>query len=397
MRDRLISLGLSRPPRIKHNDFDAPMLTLDDFEIQGLSVDDLSILKDCELLRDSALQTDLATMCIAMAKLCSCINCVMPAYYNLVKEHGLAFRHKDTGHSSLSHFVDKEHQVDKKQLNDIELTDWVQDLPARCLYTTSSAAEAVDVGASFIIHRAVLHMVYLATVSTLNKSQALPSVRMATLRQYHSSQAASSDIASRASRDIANIVLDLVNLKLEKFLPTSTLTLLLPAIMVHLDDLKSSNDVTRMEALQGFCHCVKILDNLGERYPAAEWALHLVEDAVNNAKFDIAIAANASVHGKTQTRKGQSIAQHVSQLLYAGETAGVAEQGPSVSSHYTHNASTTRAETVPVTTEGPNSESDFTNLSGEALDDPLYSYIHGLGEGNSVDTMWSQTALEAFI
>ena len=33
MRDRLIALGMRRPTRIKTEDFDVPMLTLDDFEI----------------------------------------------------------------------------------------------------------------------------------------------------------------------------------------------------------------------------------------------------------------------------------------------------------------------------------------------------------------------------
>ncbi|KAK0973522.1 hypothetical protein LTR54_017329 [Friedmanniomyces endolithicus] len=395
MRDRLISLGLSRPPRIKHDDFDVPMLTLEDFEIEHVPFDSLSILKDRKILTDSGLETDLARMCIAMAKLCLRTNHVLAAYHDLVKDHRLARRHEDSRQSGVVLLPDRVQQVDKTQLCDIQLTEWARDLPAHCFYATSSTEELAGIGASFVIHRAVLHMVYLATVATLNKSRALPSVGMATLRQYHCVQAASFELASKASRDITSIVLDIVNLKLERFLPTSSLTFILPAIMIQVDDFKSSDEVVRMEALQGFCRCMQILDKLGESYPAADWAIHLVEDAISAAGVEVPVAANDS---ETEKCKGQLVAQNVSQFLNAGKSARLAEQrycsGPPPSAP---DSSIRRAETAAAYAEVPNNESDFTNLDEGELDHSFYSLTRGPGEGETMDAPWTESILEALM
>jgi hypothetical protein len=47
MRDRLIALGMRRPTRIKTEDFDVPMLTLDDFEISPIPDSITCIPADC--------------------------------------------------------------------------------------------------------------------------------------------------------------------------------------------------------------------------------------------------------------------------------------------------------------------------------------------------------------
>lgn len=65
MRDRLIALGMRRPTRIKAGDFDVPMLTVEDFDIQALPDPESSCVPiECSLLRDMEKQRVLAVMCI---------------------------------------------------------------------------------------------------------------------------------------------------------------------------------------------------------------------------------------------------------------------------------------------------------------------------------------------
>jgi hypothetical protein len=103
MRDRLVALGMRRPTRVKDEDYDVPMLTEDDFEVQPLSENITIIPMDCTLVRDVEAQRQLAQMCIAKAKLCLCISHVLSAQYSvLVKCQGMQGQEGNTRSSVMS-------------------------------------------------------------------------------------------------------------------------------------------------------------------------------------------------------------------------------------------------------------------------------------------------------
>jgi len=113
MRDRLVALGMRRPTRVKDEDYDVPMLTEDDFEVQALSDDINVISSECTLIRDVEAQRQLAQMCIAKAKLCLCISHVLSAQYSvLVKCQGMQ-GHEGNTRSSVMLFPKKLDQTDE--------------------------------------------------------------------------------------------------------------------------------------------------------------------------------------------------------------------------------------------------------------------------------------------
>ena len=77
MRDRLIALGMRRPTRIKDEDYDVPMITLEDFEIEAIPESITCVLPECTIARDTEKQRQLAILCIQKAKLCLCISNVL--------------------------------------------------------------------------------------------------------------------------------------------------------------------------------------------------------------------------------------------------------------------------------------------------------------------------------
>ena len=90
MRDRLIALGMRRPTRIKTEDFDVPMLTLDDFELSPLPENITCLPPDCRIARDVNAQRQLAIMCIEKARLCLSISHVLSKQYCVLNNnHGL--------------------------------------------------------------------------------------------------------------------------------------------------------------------------------------------------------------------------------------------------------------------------------------------------------------------
>ncbi|KFY06520.1 hypothetical protein V491_08588, partial [Pseudogymnoascus sp. VKM F-3775] len=128
MRDHLVALGMRRPSRIKDEDFDIPMLELEDFETEEFPS---HILSCCRTLRNSALLTDLAHLCIAKAKLCLCISHVLSdaQYSVLIRNKGQAMGQEDYTRSSVMLFPMKLDQTDEVRDCDSELAEWLVSSP----------------------------------------------------------------------------------------------------------------------------------------------------------------------------------------------------------------------------------------------------------------------------
>jgi hypothetical protein len=285
MRDRLVALGMRRPTRIKDEDYDVPMLTEDDFEIAPLSDSITIIPTDCTLIRDVDAQRELAHMCIAKAKLCLCISHVLGAQYSvLVRCQGMQGQEGST-RSSVMLFPKKLDQTDEVERCDDELTQWVNELPACCQYTNEMGVG--NSAAPVFVQRALLHMVYFTTLSALHRPQVLPSAAISQPEGSRELQDSSRKKVREASREITRVSQDLHARGLERYLPTTGVTVLLPAIIIHLLDIKSCNDDARQAAMDGFCQCMLVLEKLRDNYASADFATQFLEAAIRKADIDV--------------------------------------------------------------------------------------------------------------
>lgn len=285
MRDRLIALGMRRPTRVKDEDYDVPMLTEDDFEIAPLA-DHISIIpQDCGLARDVVAQRELAQMCIAKAKLCLCISHVLSAQYSvLVRCQGMQGA-EGTTRSSVMLFPKKLDQTGEVQDCDRELSQWVSELPPACLYSNDMGTGSS--AASIFVNRALLNMAYFTTLSALHRPQVLPAASTGTPDGGRELQDTSRRKVREASREITRISQDLHARDLEKYLPTTGVTVLLPAIIIHLLDIKSCNADARQVALDGFCQCMLVLEKMRDIYASADFATQFLEAAIRKADIDV--------------------------------------------------------------------------------------------------------------
>lgn len=290
MRDRLVALGMRRPTRVKDEDYDVPMLTEADFEIGPISDDITIIPRDCTLLRDVEAQRQLAQMCIAKAKLCLCISHVLTAQYSvLVKAQGMQGQEGNT-RSSVMLFPKKLDQTDEVKHCDEELNEWIDELPECCAY--SDEMTPGNSGASVFVQRSLLHMIYFTTLSALHRPQVLPSASSAQPDKCRELQDLSRKKVREASKEITRISQDLHIRGLERYLPTTGVTVLLPAIIIHLLDIKASNDDARKAAMDGFCQCMQVLEKLRDNYASADFATQFLEAAIRKADID-AVMANS--------------------------------------------------------------------------------------------------------
>lgn len=288
MRDRLIALGMRRPTRIKDEDFDVPMLDEHDFEIEPLA-DEIQIIgPECTLMRDVLMQQELALMCIAKAKLCLCISRMLKAQYSvLIRDKSRA---ENTTNSTMMLFPNKQlDNVESVNSCDLELMSWIRSLPACCQYRPLSTLDIKNGRATVAVQRNLLHMVYYTTISALHRPQFLPSSPTHAPQTSVQAQEMSRARVRDAAAQITRMVVELHGLRLEKYLPTTGVTVVLPAMIIHLLEMKNPLPQPREIAIRGFKQCMKVMEKLRDIYAAADYAVAFLDAALRKAAIDLQI------------------------------------------------------------------------------------------------------------
>ncbi|KAF1951493.1 hypothetical protein CC80DRAFT_575389 [Byssothecium circinans] len=286
MRDRLIALGMRRPTRIKSEDFDVPMLTLDDFEIAPISENISCVPSDCRVARDADVQRQLAIMCIEKARLCLCISHVLSKQYCVLNNNQGLLNDRTT-----MMLLPKKLDAETNEVKDCDevLQTWVNELPEEAKYTDKySGINSLDV------NRALLHMVFFTTLSALHRPQVLPSSQGGPASMQPKINIASDILevsrrnVRRSASAITSIAQRLDSLDLVKYLPTTGVTVLLPAIIIHLLDIKAPEEETRRASLRGFCQCMAVMGKMRDLYAAADYSTAFLEAAIRKAGIHIA-------------------------------------------------------------------------------------------------------------
>ncbi|KAI9149184.1 cutinase transcription factor 1 beta [Paramyrothecium foliicola] len=304
MRDRLIALGMRRPTRIKDEDFDVPMLTESDFEIQVLPENNTIINSECTLMRDLAMQSELAIMCIYKAKLCVCISRMLKAQYSVLIRDKM--KPDNTTNSTMMLFPNKGlDNVESVGAVDLELMAWAESLPTCCQYRSLTPLDLADNKATVAVQRTLLHMVYYTTVSALHRPQFLPSSPLHAPTASRQVQDTSRLKVRDAAMHITRMATELHHLRLERFLPTTGVTVILPAMIIHLLDLKNPSQDARDRAMHGFRQCMRVMLKLREIYAAADYATGFLDAAMRKAAIDMDISTPPEF-GATQLPQGMA-------------------------------------------------------------------------------------------
>jgi hypothetical protein len=283
MRDRLIALGMRRPTRIKHEDCDVPMLLEEDFETEGLPAELVRMLGGCPAVRDTAKRTTLAKLCIETAKLCLCISHVLSAQYSV-----LSHKFGSTIETTMM-LVPKKAAAETcevMQCNN-ELQDWYEQLDPNLRYFVPGTKERTNTNDGEVInlHRALLNMVHLTTSSALHRPQVIPSAP--NLNFAIELQELSRKKVREAATEITEIARDLYTSDLVRYLPTTGVTVLLPAVIIHLLDIKSADPIVRNISLRRFYQCMQVLQRLREMYASADFAFSFLEAAIRKANIEM--------------------------------------------------------------------------------------------------------------
>lgn len=292
MRDHLIALGMRRPTRIKDEDFDVPMLEEGDFEIGPLADEVQVINHDCTIVRDVLMQQQLASMCVAKAKLCLCISQMLKAQYSVLTRDNE--RPDNTTNSTM--MLHPKKQMDNLETVtecDLSLMSWAEQLPACCQYRALTPLDAKDGHKTIAVQRNLLHMVYYTTISALHRPQFLHASPLHAPTTSRQAQEMSRMKVRNAASQITRMAAEMHQLRLEKYLPTTGVTVILPAMIIHLLEMKNPLPHAREKAVAGFRQCMKVMERLRDIYAAADYAVVFLDAALRKAAIDIQAAQNA--------------------------------------------------------------------------------------------------------
>lgn len=339
MRDRLVALGMRRPTRIKDEDFDVPMLTEADFEIEALSDENQLLPVECTVVRDIAMQKELAELCIQKAKLCVLISGMLKAQYSVLIRD--ATKPDNTTNSTMMLFPNKTlENLDSINVVDRELSTWLEGLPAAAQYRQLTQADIQNGRSTVAVQRAMLHMVYYTTVSALHRPQFLPAspfqVPTASRQVQDMSRMRVRESASR----ITYMASELHHLRLERFLPTTGVTVILPAMIIHLLEMKNPVTEVRENATKGFRQCLRVMEKLRDIYAAADFATIFLDAALRKAAIDLsahpgaggandAALASAAAQRQLQMHKWQ-MQRHAQAQSQSGQKVNLRAKPPTI-------------------------------------------------------------------
>lgn len=272
MRDRLISMAMRRPPRIRDSDIAIPVLEKADFTMEeqpaGGHIPNLM----CSYASDRGKRDRLALLCVAKAELCRCLRYYAPFHFSVFAENG-------AGGAA----ADAELLATSAPDNDAEfssclqgLLTWYGSLPDTCRHHPAASRVGEDDDASVVVlHGAVLHMIFYAALvglhraclaSMLNRPGASPfEVEMSKNRMQH------------AAAQISDAADDLHTAGLDHLLPPAGITVVVAAAVVHLLEVKGRIQVDRAKALEGYRRCLRALQSLQDMYVAADVAREAME------------------------------------------------------------------------------------------------------------------------
>jgi hypothetical protein len=247
---------------------DVPALRLTDFDIRPFHPAVVQMLQ-CEGIEDISHQRRLGIMFIEKVKLCQCLGRVLFAQYS-PSNHSFGATHKTTITLIPRHASEAE--LDRCSQ---KLEAWVSSLPKEAHFIPPKAPSLDEGDNVLILHSAMLRMIYHATCTALHRPQSSISSKKPATQSLTVSRQKIRDAASGT----ADIVHGLNRLGLTKFLPTSSLTVVTPAAVVHLTNLTSSNPAVRDESAWNFRKCIEVLNELKDIYPAADFETACLEKA----------------------------------------------------------------------------------------------------------------------
>lgn len=285
IRDRTLALAMNRPWRIRDEDFDTPMLTLADFD---LDVDQGQYQSPPDADRQDA--TSLAQVTVSLAQLCTQISDLLDIHFSTLPEEGSSppsHPPDGTGLTTTLYFAKSQiKQIDGVVACDRKLQSWFINRPLACIYSPNGSR-------SLVLNRAFVNLVYFSLVSALHR----PLLRANFLGDFVEYQMLSERRVRDAALETCRMSAHLHELGLGQYCPGAAALLQVPAIIYFLRELRSPNARPGGEIFSSIQACIDIVEDVKERHIGAQIGLIIA----------LGLLRRSNVAVQTDTRTGRVV------------------------------------------------------------------------------------------
>lgn len=274
MRDKIIALFMRRPTMVKDDDFDVPMLEMDDFKCLASSTASSRIPAWFKLVCSAEKQYRAAILCIEMTKLCTILSKVLSIQY--LFSHGISPTANGCSNDTRNAERITEATLFQVSICNELLRAWRAALPECAASCTELRQDKTPKDQSVIINTSLLHLMYFTTLSALHRQLVFHSKRRVHGLSLSTQGIESRNVATWASRNITIIVTSLYNSDLVQYLPGTSVVILLPAMVIHLLDMALRDETARKDSRQYFYQSFLAMSRLRSIYVAADFSISFI-------------------------------------------------------------------------------------------------------------------------
>ncbi|OAP60804.1 hypothetical protein AYL99_05806 [Fonsecaea erecta] len=255
MRDQFVALMTWTPPQLGARHRHLPMLELDDFETQDFSPGVSHLLKEWNFVDGQRSKIRLATLCIEKAKLCVCINEILQARYSSLRY--------ESDRRMMTILVPRHSTANAFEILELDrqLQQWYRGLSNAGKFDLRDPTDCAFMKTSNIIamHRAHLKLLFLSAMIALHRPQVSETAGTLPASYHQLSQTKLRDAAD----EVAHVAISIKNLEMGTHMAPRGVTLLLPIMLVHLQDVMPQMQISQRSRLEKYYDCMHILDSIG--------------------------------------------------------------------------------------------------------------------------------------
>ncbi|KAF5541288.1 salicylate hydroxylase [Fusarium mexicanum] len=265
--DKLISLTLKRPPKIRTGDFLVSMPEASDFQTYTEPKGGYLLLQAmCPYLSDDGLRSTLGRLFIDHVGLCRLMDPFLQSYRSpRVDEDKILSCESQTTESSNCQI----NSIEKLSVLRKRLTEWKASLPQVCQYKDYASTEFAS---TMYLHYTILHFTFHTLMLYTHRSTLIVAEHD---QDYAEAQEAKKGMLD-AARQISNLGGEVVEKGLSRFLPTSILAGVVHAAVINLQNAREQEEFRRLDSEEGLMQCLEVIRIMEEMHEPAT----LAKDAI---------------------------------------------------------------------------------------------------------------------
>jgi hypothetical protein len=260
--------------RIRDEDFNVTMLTLEDFDDDPLDEPN----HGQPLTLDEKENNRTALMCIELAKLCICIGHVLSSQYTTLSSQ------PDVPHTTM--IVPRRDRQHIRELErcDKEINEWLQALGPNVGKSDSSTVQDGFRSCSEV-HLAMLNMAHLTLLTVLHRTPALQP--FSDSAEAQAVQRVSRSKLKDAARNLTKLAHTMLKRDQVRFLGLNGVTALIAACLSHMPDIRSSDDDVRDASIFRFYQSMQVLQSLRGTYASADAAVSFLASVIRKTGISV--------------------------------------------------------------------------------------------------------------